>query len=377
MITRRNAIAAALAAPAAVLRARSSPAAEQSLAAAAAAGNRFFGSAVRIDQIDANEPYRDAVVRECTYVVPEFEMNWNRVEPSYGALSFGTVDRLASFAARNGKKVRGHTLLWHLGTPQWAIAMLRQQRDWSLISRYFGSIIPRYGDVVDQWEVVNEPLDPGYRSDGLRRNVFLEVFGAGYIARALATARTFAPRAQLMINDFGLEYDLPDERNRRYLLLKLLERLRRAGAPLDALGVQAHLDLTKGRIDAAAVRGFLRDVANLGLAIVITELDVKESDYTATMAQRDRLVADEVRRYLEVVLAQNAVTGVTTWGLSDLYSWLDVTPQDLARFPGAWSAGNGPGLNRGLPFDSSMQPKPMYFAILDAFRTSRPRNQKR
>jgi endo-1,4-beta-xylanase len=310
-------------------------------------------------------------------LVPEFEMNWKRVEPLYGQLSFAPVDRLAAFASRNGKKVRGHTLLWHLGTPDWAAAMLREQRDWSLITRYFGSLIPRYGDVIDQWEVVNEPLDPGHRADGLRENAFLEAFGWGYIYRALQTARAFAPRAQLMINEYGLEYDLPDERARRYLLLKLLERLRHAGAPLDALGVQAHLDLRKGQISEKAISTFLRDVANMGLAIVVTELDVKESDYIATVQERDRLVGDEVRRYLDVALAQNAVTGVTTWGLSDLYTWLEVTAEDLARFPGAWGDGKGPGVNRGLPLDSSMRPTPMYFAILQAFRSSRARSQKR
>lgn len=301
-------------------------------------------------------------------------MNWKRVEPHYGQLSFAPVDRLAAVASRNGKKVRGHTLLWHLGTPDWAVALLREQRDWSLIARYFGSLIPRYGDVIDQWEVVNEPLDPGHRSDGLRDNVFLQVFGPEYIYQALQTARAFAPRAQLMINEFGLEYDLPDERARRYLLLKLLERLRHMGAPLDALGVQAHLDLRKGQISEKAVSTFLRDVAGMGLAIVVTELDVKESDYIANVQERDRLVGDEVRRYLDVALACNAVTGVTTWGLSDLYTWLEVTPEDLARFPGAWGDGEGPGVNRGLPLDSSMHPTPMYFAILGAFRSSQKRS---
>ena len=41
-----------------------------------------------------------------------------------------------------------------------------------------------------------------------------------------------------MINEFGLEYDLRVEHDRRYHFLKLLERLKRAGVPLDGVGLQ-------------------------------------------------------------------------------------------------------------------------------------------
>jgi endo-1,4-beta-xylanase len=359
------------------LRVEPSLAADEGLETAASRWDRFFGSAVRVNDLKTEANLRAAVIRECAQLVPEFEMNWNEIEPAYGQLSFGKIDDLTAFAIANGKNLRGHTLLWHLGVPEWAVEMLRENQDWNLIARYFGSVIPRYGDVIGMWEVVNEPIDPGQRIDGLRENIFLEVFGPGYIARALTQARRFAPKAQLIVNEYGLEYDLPEERDRRFFLLKLLERLKRSGAPLDGLGVQAHLDLRKGHISQSAVARFLQEVAAMGLSITVTELDVKEADYVATEEERDRQVADEVRRYLDVVLSERAVTGVTTWGLSDLHSWLEITKDDYARFAGAWTGGNGPGFNRGLPLDSSMRAKPMYFAIRDALWYGKPRAQKR
>lgn len=336
------------------------------LAAVAGSRGKYFGSAVRIDQLNAEQDLRKAVLDECFYLVPEIELEWLAVEPNYGQLSFAKMDDLTAFAAKNGKKVRGHTLLWHLGLPAWAIDVLRERRDWSLIARYFGSVIPRYGDVIQQWIVVNEAIDTGHRTDGLRESIFLEVFGPAYINRAFAEARTFAPKAQLFINEYGLEYDLREERCRRYLFLKLLERLKLAGTPLDGVGVQAHLDLRKGHVSQMAIASFLNEVAGMGLSVAVTELDVKEGDYAASADHRDRMVGDEVRRYLDVVLDQRGVLGVTTWGLSDRRSWLDVTKDDYARFPGAWTSGGGPGLNRGLPLDASMRRKPMYFAIRDA-----------
>jgi endo-1,4-beta-xylanase len=378
IVKRSNAIAAILGATATcALGTEANAARNKGLEEAAERYGRFFGSAVRIDQLNAEQDLRDAVLHECNYLVPEYEMNWNAIEPAYGQLTFGRMDDLATFATRNRKRVRGHTLLWHLGVPDWAVDTLRDRQDWNLIARYFGSVIPRYGDVIEQWEVVNEPLDPGHRMDGLRESIFLAVFGPDYIGRALAQARIFAPRAQLLINEYGLEYDLPEERQRRYFLLKLLERLRSSGAPITGLGVQAHLDLRKGYVAQSAIARFLQEVADMGLSIFVTELDVKESDYVASMEERDRLVGDEVRRYLDVVLSQAAVEGVTTWGLSDRHSWLEITLEDYARFPGAWSDGSGPGLNRGLPLDAAMRPKPMYFAIRDAFWSIRPSRHKR
>lgn len=364
-ISRRSAIAGAFGAGVTLLCAGAWAANRGTIGAAAAHDGRFFGCAGQIDEWNAEGDLRDALLAETDYLVPEVELKWAAIEPVRGQVSFKELDGFMNFARRNRKKVRGHTLLWHDSVPDWAQARLRDTGDWSAIAEYFAAVIPRYGGIIDQWDVVNEPIDTGHRADGLRENVFLEVFGPDYVARALAQARALAPDAKLMLNEYGLEYDLPEERDRRYLLLKLLERLRNEGAPLDGLGIQSHLDLRKGYISQNSVAAFLKAVADLGLFIVVTELDVKESDYTAPVDQRDRFVADEVRRYLETVLEQRAVTGVVTWGLCDRHSWLKVTPEDYARFPGAWLHGGGPGLNRGLPLNAAMERKPMYFTIKD------------
>lgn len=365
-ITRRNMIVAAFVAPLAAALPKVVRADDASLAAAATSGGRFFGAAVRMEQLDAEFDLRQAVLRECSHLVPEVDFEWAAIEPAYDTFSVEKSDELVAFASANGMKVRGHTLLWHLGAPDWAVEMLHQDADWDLIERYFGFVIPRYANAVDQWVVVNEPIDTGHRMDGLRESVFLEAFGPEYIDRAFALARTLAPDAELIVNEYSLEYDLPEERDRRYLFLKLLERLRNAGVPLDGIGLQAHLDLRKGSVSRHEIAAFLREVADLGLSITVTELDVKESDYIAPATTRDTLVGDEVRRYLDVVLSEPGVRGVTTWGLSDRHSWLEVTADDYARFPGAWTHGDGPGLNRGLPLDSSMRRKAMYFAVRSA-----------
>jgi endo-1,4-beta-xylanase len=365
--TRRSALLGILGTVMAGPLARDVQAAGSSLAGIAGKKGLVFGSAVRARQLASEPALRQAILHDCSIITPEVELKWDAVEPLRGQLSLTGIDDIAKFALDNGKTVRGHTLLWHRSIPAWAAQSLREQRDWRLISRYFASVLPRYGDVIHQWDVVNEPIETGYRTDGLRGNAFLEAFGPDYIRRALVEARVFAPNAKLMLNEFSLEYDSQVERDRRYLLLKLVERLKHAGAPLDGVGLQGHLDLRKGTISTSSIAEFLKELANMGLDIVVTELDVKESDYAAPADVRDRLVADEVRRYLDAVLAQRAVSGVLTWGLSDRQSWLEVLGEDYGRFPNAWTKGDGPGLNRGLPYDASMRPKSMYRAIAAAF----------
>ena len=104
---------------------------------------------------------------------------------------------------------------------------------------------------------------------------------------------------------------------------------------------------------------------------MISELDVKEHEYILPVEQRDNRVADETRRYLDIAFGQPAVRGLITWGLSDRHSWLQVTQEDVARYPNAWKDGSTPGVNRGLPFDYSLKPKPMYRAIADSVRRLR------
>jgi endo-1,4-beta-xylanase len=155
----------------------------------------------------------------------------------------------------------------------------------------------------------------------------------------------------LTINEYGLEYGNQVESDRRYLFLKLLERLKRAGAPLDNVGLQSHLDHGKGPLAEPEIERMLREIAGMGLAITVTELDVKEAEPGRPVAERDQRAAAAIKQYLEIVLDQPAVRGVVTWGLSDRHSWLS----------------EGGAINRGLPFDPEMRPTPVFSALLEAF----------
>ncbi len=331
---------------------------DEPLRRAAARASRYFGSAARIDQIDQDPRLREALLADCAALTPEIHLKWNAVEPAAGRYDFAPADGLVAFAARHGIAVRGHTLLWEQSTPAWARETIATDRDWRIVQHWFATVMPRYQHAIRQWDVVNEPIDTEHGERDLRRTTFHRAFGADYVPRALNEARLLAPDAALFINDYGFDYDNPVEEDRRRALLRLVERLKKSGTPLDGIGIQAHLDLSKGPINQTRIARFLGEIAAMELDIVITELDVKEHDLSARLDLRDRRVAAEVGAYLAVALDQPAVKGVVTWGLSDRHSWL----QDPARREETPAA-----LNRGLPYDAVLDRKPMYWTIRDAF----------
>ena len=145
---------------------------DMSLAQAAGAGGLEFGAAVRLDQLTGEAGYRDLLLAQCSQFTPEIALKWAVIEPRRGALDFTQIDDVAAIATRQGKSLRGHTLLWDQSIPGWAQELLRQSADWSLITRYFASVIPRFGASIHVWDVVNEPIETGHRMDGLRDSIF-------------------------------------------------------------------------------------------------------------------------------------------------------------------------------------------------------------
>lgn len=325
---------------------------------------RRVGAAVRPEWLETDRKLADIVRQDCTLITPEIHMKWDHLQYQRYTFWHDPVDRLAAFARAHGMKLRGHALLWHQSTPPWAKDVLRHAPgDWRPVREHFTEVVPRFRDIVEEWDVVNEPIDTEGGVNGLRNTCFHEAFGPNYIHNALVEARMHAPNGKLAINEFSLDYDNPVEAARRTRLLRLAEQLKSEGVPLDAIGIQAHLDLSKGPIRREVLAPFLADIAGLGLSIAITELDVKETSTSGSTAQRDQRVADHVRSYLDIVLEQPAVTSVTTWGVGDRHSWLQ--PASVTERT------RSDQLNRGLPYDGDLRVKPDYRTAVQSTLTNR------
>jgi hypothetical protein len=172
------------------------------------------------------------------------------------------------------------------------------------------------------------------------------------VAEAFTLARAADPAAELVLNEFSLGYPSPKLDG----LVRLVGDLRAAGVPVDGVGLQAHFFPFFPLPTRAAFESALRALADVGVPVELTELDVSLWHFRN---DPDPLVG-QAAFYGEVVAACMAVPGcraVTLWGLHDGDSWLDgFAPFDQA-------APNAP-----LLFDAALRPKPAYVAVRNAVR---------
>lgn len=318
---------------------------------------RTFGTAVTPAQLLSPATER-VLAGHCQFLVPEYHSQWSAIEWRRGDPWYGDLDAIVNFAKAHDMTARGHSLIWEQMTPDWARAAMPVE-GWSVVRRHFSEMLTRYDRAtLPEWIVVNECIDTEDGDDGFRRTSFQRAFGNSYVRRAFEEARALAPGAKLFLNDYSIEYDNPVDARRRRALLLLVEDLRHHGL-IDGVGIQAHLELGKGKLAAAALDRMMSQFRAMGLEIAITELDVLEDDRSADMATRDRRVAEATGEFLAVVGVQPAVTSLATWGLYDQQSWLQDRHPETKRASAA-TPPDARNINRGLPFAADDRPKPMW-----------------
>ena len=323
-----------------------------------------YGTTISAKQIETDRPFVGLVLRQAGLVVAENEMKWqvlNRGTP--GDDDWSPADTIANFARDNNLVLRGHNLLWYHRTPSWYFDLSSREDQERAVVKHIEELAGRYRGRIHSWDVVNEPIEPkDGRPDGLRTKVFLETIGPDYLDLAYRTAREADPKARLVVNEYDIELDAPEQEARRIALLHLLEKMKRSGTPVDAVGIQAHLTAVGGApFSAPLFRRFLDDLAGLGLTIQITELDVTDEHAPSEVTVRDRLVADTYRRFLDAALDEPAVKVVVTWGLSDRHSWI----VRRETYEAKWRTDDE--ASRPLPFDADLQPKSACEAMAKAF----------
>lgn len=336
-------------------------AAQPSLHERAARKGLIYGAATRTELLQSDVKYAAAVVENCSMLVPEWELKWSAgnvtLRPGVDSFDFSAADWMADFATSHNLLLRGHTLVWHKSLPSWFKEKANNKNAIQLLKNHINTVVKRYAGKIHSWDVINEVILPkDGRSDGLRISPWLELLGQNYIELAFRLTSAVDPNALLVYNEYDLDYDNRQQETKRKAVLKLLERLRAKDTPIHALGIQAHLSPGDNNFNPKKLRQFLQDVADLGLKIMITELDVVDKRLPFDIKTRDRIIAGVYEDYLSTVLDEQAVIAVLTWGLSDRYSWLsqfEPRPDKAAVRP--------------LPLDDQMQRKLAWNAIARAF----------
>ena len=309
----------------------------------------------------SKEPVKGLLGQHAGVITAENAMKWRSVENFAGKADFAAADRVAAIAGGLHARLRGHTLAWHQSTP--AYLLNATPADFAVAqTSHLQAMTSRYRGRIHTWDVLNEAIDADSKnSGGLRDSVLSRLWGASRYPTLFELAREADPLALLAYNDYGMEQDNSWCERRRTAVLRLLEAWVRQKTPVDVMGLQAHLDLSRPFSTPVLLR-FFDELRSLGLRIQITELDVRDRTATGDVPARDAAVAALYRDFVGACFSHPAVEMVVMWNVTDDDSWINRPAQGQRRADGLPM--------RPLLFDVQGQPKPAFAAVADAMRAA-------
>jgi endo-1,4-beta-xylanase len=216
------------------------------------------------------------------------------LRPAPDTFDFSYGDRAVSWAEQHGMLFRGHCLVWWNALPDWFQSYVTSANAKQVMTDHISRVVKHYAGRVYSWDVVNEAIYPVE----LRRKPWIDLIGPEYIDIAFYTAHAADPKARLVLNECYIEHDTPGEIERRNSLLALASRLKKAGVPITAIGIQGHL---RGNtpLDKPGMTRFMKQLQDVGLEIMITELDVDDADVPGPLI--DRIVATKYAEFIDLV----------------------------------------------------------------------------
>lgn len=298
---------------------------------------------------------------DTSIIVPENAMKWNRTEPQRGVYAYDQAEAVVRLAERLSISCRGHTAFWYKSNPDWIKDKIGGPEGRADILRHVADLVGHFRGRILEWDVVNEAVEPrDGRPDRLRTAALAGYDGFEMLEQCFWTAHEADPRAKLFYNDFGFEEEGRPQLERRRGVLNLVTGLKTRGVPIHGLGIQAHIGAAM-KFSATPFRAFLKDVADLGLKIRLTEFDVCDAfmggGVGAQPSAQDLEVARYASEFLSVAFDERAVSGLLCWGVRDKDSWLRRE---------TWARRKDGQPNRPLPYDDEFRRKPLWRAISDA-----------
>jgi endo-1,4-beta-xylanase len=238
-------------------------------------------------------------------ITPENETKWGSVERTRDQFSWGGADAVSNYAKQAGIPWKFHTLAWGSQYPSW-ISGLSQADQLAEVTEWFDEAKRKYPD-VHMIDVVNEAA-PGHApapfAAALGGN---GTSGYEWILKALRMARERWPNAILIYND----YNNLEQSSTLDWTVKLAAAAKAAGAPLDAIGCQAH---GLSGMSAATLKSNLDKMAATGLPILISEYDIASAD--------NNTQATRYKDHITTMWNHPAVAGITIWGYLMGATWI-------------------------------------------------------
>ncbi len=256
---------------------------------------KFFGN------IDTRGAIRSDFSTMWDQFSPENAGKWDSVQRGgKDSWNWKTLDAMYKYCMENDIVFKEHTFCWGPQQPSW----VNDTNGLAAVKAWMTAFCERYPNtaVID---VFNESLhnSPNYKN---------ALGGSGssgydYLVTAFKLAREACPKSILLYNDYNtIEYA-----NENNGVIKLVKAIKAAGAPIDAVGCQAH---DVGMVSVSTVKSYTEKIiAETGLPVHITEMDVGKADDGQQLAT--------VKGVVEALWNNEKVQGWTYWGYVQGATW--------------------------------------------------------
>ncbi|HVY38267.1 MAG TPA: endo-1,4-beta-xylanase [Polyangia bacterium] len=262
------------------------------------APKKFCGNITQRGQIPANyNKYWDQIT-------PENEGKWGSVEGTQGKYNWTALDKIHDYAKQNNIAFKQHNFVWGSQQPGW-ISGLSQANQKAAVEDWIKQFCTRYPD-TQMIDVLNEPpphTTPSYMA---------ALGGAGasgydWVVTIFKWARQYCPNSILIVNDYNI-IELSGDNSR---MIDLVTKSRAAGAPIDAIGAQAH-GLTNA--SASTTKMYIDKLtSSTGLPVYISEFDLNIAD--------DNQQKNQFQSLFTMFWEDTNVHGVTVWGYIEGQTW--------------------------------------------------------
>ncbi|MEA5461782.1 endo-1,4-beta-xylanase [Arcicella sp. LKC2W] len=327
----------------------------------------LIGTALGVEHIlEKNEKANLLIKREFNAITPENIMKSQLIHPSEKSYNFEIADKYVDYGYKNKMYVVGHTLVWHSQLPAFVGKIKSPDSLRIFMTEHINTVAGRYAGKMNSWDVVNEALN----EDGtLRKSVFLNLLGEGYIKEAFDLAAKADPKAALYYNDYNIEQPA-----KRKGAIEIIKKLQASGSKIDGVGIQGHWSINS--LNLKDIEESIIAFSQLGIKVAFTELDLtvlpnpwdlRGADVNQRFAEKPELnpykdaLPDSVQttlanRYADLfklfLKHRDKISRVTFWGVDDRHSWLNGFPiRNRTNYP--------------LLFDRELEPKKAYQAVIN------------
>lgn len=235
-------------------------------------------------------------------ITPENAGKWGSVQSNASSdFNWSTLDAVYDYAQRTGIIFKQHTFVWGSQQPGGNIGEAE-------VKNWMQEFCARYPN-TPLIDVVNEP--PPHTTPAYANSI-----GGGtngnwqWIVNAFNWAHEACPDSILILNDYNnIEWA---DQNQHFI--NIAKTVLDAGAPIDAVGAQAH-GLTSG-VSTDTMRNLITKLHNdTGLPVYITEYDIAQPD--------DQAQLQKYQEHMPFFLETEWIHGITIWGWIYGSTWVN------------------------------------------------------